>query len=597
MIYRNKHSVSPVKTFPVSKLQWENSERHFFISPKEQIVIPKNQNAALENKVKKILGGDYPFFNAQYVSIPNIRDWHTDPFTGKKYAADKHYLDFDDFPEGEDIKNIWERARFCYLYDLIRYDHHFSTDSSIFVINEINSFIASNPINFGPHYISGQEVAIRVLNWLFALHFYQNSQQLDEATWQKIMCSVYEQVQLIYCNFHFAEKFVRNNHVISEAAALFIFSVLFPQVKEAAYWQKYALTILEREAQYQIYNDGTYLQYSMNYHRVIIQVYTWILRIAELNTIPISESLISKLSASLNFLLQCTNEKTGKLPNYGANDGSLFFPLNDNHYNDFRPQLQCLANTLGVGYLQDTIFEDTQWMQNKSTGYESNYAALKGTQAFTDSGYYTFNEEKEFTFISLNSFKNRPSQADQLHLDIWYEEINLMKDSGSYRYNTDKSETQYFFGTQSHNTVMFNHLDQMLKGPRFIWYFWSKVIHASATEDNYSYKFTGAIKAFRHSGKWITHERTVIKIKGKPDWTIIDVIDNPEKKPIQQIWHPDNKFESNFMITAIDENGLAIEKQIETGYCSTSYGLKEKCEQYIFTTNTGKITTHITTRN
>ena len=50
MIYRNKHSVSPVKTFPVSKLQWENSERHFFISPKEQIVIPKNQNAALENK-------------------------------------------------------------------------------------------------------------------------------------------------------------------------------------------------------------------------------------------------------------------------------------------------------------------------------------------------------------------------------------------------------------------------------------------------------------------------------------------------------------------------------------------------------------------
>jgi len=593
VIYRNKHSVEPVKIFPVSKSEWENSTCKFFSPPQEQIVIPKKQNPVLETKANKIFGGAYPFFNTQYLPIPNIRDWHTDPFTGKKYTADKHYLDFDDFSEGEDIKNIWERARFCYLFDIIRYDHHYSSNSTSFVISEITSFIDANPINFGPHYISGQEIAIRVLNWLFALHFYQQDEQFDEAVWQKIMCSVYEQLQLIYCNFHYAEKFVRNNHVITEAAALFVYSVLFPQLKEAQHWQKYALSILEREGVYQIFNDGTYLQYSMNYHRVIIQVYTWILKIAKLNSISLSEKLITRLTSSLQFLIQCTNEKTGKLPNYGANDGSLFFPLNDNLFNDFRPQLQCLANSLGIEYLENTVFEDTLWFQNQTSGFQTNYAPLKGVRNYSDSGYYTFKEKEQFTYITCCAFKNRPSQADQLHIDIWNGDINIMRDGGSFRYNTDKSDILYFFGTQSHNTVTYNQLDQMLKGPRFIWYFWSKVIHATTTEDENSYTFNGKIKAFRQSGKWITHERTVTKIKGRPDWTIIDIIDNSEKKPVQQIWHPDISFDTNFVISAVDEQGISIERQIETGFYSGSYAEKIKCEQYIFSTHTNKITTHI----
>ena len=35
--------------------------------------------------------------------------------------------------------------------------------------------------------------------------------------------------------------------------------------------------MFEKEIDYQIYKDGTYLQFSMNYQRVVVQLLTWVL--------------------------------------------------------------------------------------------------------------------------------------------------------------------------------------------------------------------------------------------------------------------------------------------------------------------------------
>lgn len=45
-----------------------------------------------------------------------------------------------------------------------------------------------------------------------------------------------------------------------------------------------------------------------------------------------------------------------------------------------------------------------------------------------------------------------------------------MFDGGSYKYNTTEKLLRYFMGTESHNTIMLEGHDQMLKGDRFIWY-------------------------------------------------------------------------------------------------------------------------------
>ena len=79
-------------------------------------------------------------------------------------------------------------------------------------------------------------------------------------------------------------------------------------------------------------------------------------------------------------------------------------------------------------------------------------------------GFYFLREKDAFSFIRCGNHKDRPSQADNLHLDLWVNGENILRDGGSYKYNADAESLRYFFGTASHNTIMLGDLDQMKKG-------------------------------------------------------------------------------------------------------------------------------------
>ena len=83
-------------------------------------------------------------------------------------------------------------------------------------------------------------------------------------------------------NIEFAIKAVQNNHAISEAAGLFTVGILFPFFKDSERWLYKGKKYLEQEGLKQIYDDGSYIQHSTNYHRLMLQDYTWCYRLAEL---------------------------------------------------------------------------------------------------------------------------------------------------------------------------------------------------------------------------------------------------------------------------------------------------------------------------
>jgi hypothetical protein len=62
-----------------------------------------------------------------------------------------------------------------------------------------------------------------------------------------------------------------NNHGTNEAAALFIGGSWLEKLdKKAIYWQKIGRRWLENRAKYLIETDGSFSQYSVNYHRVML---------------------------------------------------------------------------------------------------------------------------------------------------------------------------------------------------------------------------------------------------------------------------------------------------------------------------------------
>jgi hypothetical protein len=62
----------------------------------------------------------------------------------------------------------------------------------------------------------------------------------------------------------------------------------------------------------------------MNYHRVAVQLLTWGIQLAKLNKDTFKDVVYDRAKKSLQFLDASTDQVSGKLPNYGANDGALF---------------------------------------------------------------------------------------------------------------------------------------------------------------------------------------------------------------------------------------------------------------------------------
>src|SRR5690606_36879478 len=204
--------------------------------------------------------------------------------------------------------------------------------------------------------------------------------------------------------------------------------------------------------------------------------------------------------------------------------------------------------------------------------------------------YFVLRENETITFIRCGNHKDRPAQADNLHLDIWHKGENVLFDGGSYKYNTDQKLLKYFMGTESHNTVMLEDYDQMLKGSRFIWFNWSQSKGANVAERNEGYIFNGEAVVFTYIDKNISHKRYIKKFKCRSTWEIEDtIINKPRDVSMRQYWHT----LPSLRIHSSDQQGNAIVLKKKKGLRSDYYGRKEHADQFVAETETNFIKTII----
>lgn len=580
--------------------QWRERSPHFFFECKEtidQYKISPEGREKLSNEYVSFKNGKLKFFNAFALEIGSDYDWLTNPDSGHQYDINQHWTQIADLDkENGDIKYVWEKSRFTFLYLLIRYEHYTGQDQSKTVFEQIVSWIDNNPLNMGPNYKCSQETSLRILNWTFALHYYKKSSNLTQPVFEKIYESIYGQLHHVYQNINFSRIAVRNNHAITETMMLYLSESLFPEFKEAKKWTTKGKRYLEKEILYQIYSDGSYLQHSHNYHRVVIQLMTWACVLGDKSNAPLSERCKARIQKTLNFLYQHQNiESEGQLPNYGNNDGALFFPLNSCHYRDYRPQL----NALYYYFHKKSLYENGDWNEDLfwyfGTTQVSQLTQDQKLQNYTEGGYYILREVDKMVAIRCASFKDRPAQADNLHVDIWHGGQNMLRDSGTYKYNCDEKDMRYFMGTQSHNTIMVDGKDQMEKGGRFIWYNWSRALNAKVHEKDDCQLFEGKINAFKHVKSKINHSRSVKLKKGEGLYIeVIDQIENSEHEKTL-IWNPIENFEEKgYKLRVFDKYGDELLVQTRKGYISEYYGVKIDTLQYFCTTKDNFFKTIIT---
>jgi len=464
--------------------------------------------------------GHFLYYSRHVHDLGRPVDWLLNPFTGGRHEARVHWCDYPLFSQAAgDIKDVWEPSRFACTFWLVRAYALTRNERYPRAFWEMfESWCRANPPHRGPNWKSGQETALRSLAWCFALYGFWNS----PATTAERVVSMVRMLALhadrVARNIGFAVS-QKNNHALSEAVGILTVGLLFPELKDSCRWLRTGRRVLEREVHRQIYDDGSYVQQSMNYHRVMLHDCLWAIRLAELNGQPLSEALIDRVAKAGQFLFQMLDADSGGVPNYGANDGALVLPLTSCDYVDYRPTVQVAMRqaTGGCALPEGPWDEMALWLYGSR---EANRAdATAGSSRFDAGGYYTLRGPDSWCMIRCHRYRDRPGHVDPLHVDLWYKGVNVLGDSGTYKYFVpdDPAFERYYQDIGSHNTIEIDGRGPLDRASRFLWLPWPGARCLDFGRDS----FRGEHYGYARPPWNVVHRRTVRRMDDRA-WEVVD---------------------------------------------------------------------------
>jgi hypothetical protein len=256
-------------------------------------------------------------------------DWHRDFKSGHRYDPRAHHTDLApaSFPGGHDIKVPWELSRGQHLpwlgqaYALTgdeRYAREF--------VAQVHAWLAANPVAFGVNWACTMDVAIRVVNWLWAFHFFAwRSLALTDEFMLAFQKSLLAHGRHILGNLETSGG-IDNNHYLADLVGLAYLGIACPHFREAAKWRELALRELWRQVEAQVLPDGADFEASISYHRLVAELILSTMLLARRSGIEVPAAVMSRMEAMLELILTYTRPDGGT-PMFGDCDNGRLHRL------------------------------------------------------------------------------------------------------------------------------------------------------------------------------------------------------------------------------------------------------------------------------
>lgn len=419
--------------------------------------------------------GNHSYFGWLVKETNNIPLWNQNIFNQASVPSpDRNWWEISDFdPALGDIKGVWEASRFDWVICFAQ----MASQGDIVSLDKLNIWLNDwcheNPPYKGVNWKCGQEASIRVLHIATAAIILKQHRELSEA----LKSFVKSHMQRILPTINYAVG-QDNNHGTSESAALFIGGSWLVSVgdKSGEIYYKKGRYWLENRAEKLIAKDGSFSQYSTNYHRVMLDTYSIVEVWRRTAALPKFSNILYERTAKATFwLYQYVQFRSGDVPNLGANDGARILPLTNTSYRDFRPSVQLAA----------ALFCNKKAWHNSGSwdlplkwlciDIPKEKLAEQSSFHFPDGGYCGIRgDDGEFAMLTYPNFRYRPSQCDALHVDFWSQGVCLLRDGGTFSYNAGGQYIDYYGGSEGHNVVQFDDRQQMPRLSRFLLGNWLK---------------------------------------------------------------------------------------------------------------------------
>lgn len=515
------------------------------------------QNISIEDKseliklAEEICCNKLDIFSLKHFYIGEKINYHKDYKSNKTSPEDNFGKDIDyrDSAKIGDIKYIWEPNRQLFILILALANYLTDDDKYINKLQEyLMEWLVQNPFMLGVNWCSPLELAIRLINW--ALSWKLVGHKLDESIKKEMLDSVYKHCW--YIDRNYSKYSSANNHLIGEAAGVFIAAVLFPKVDESEKWIKKAKAILEREGELQNYSDGVNKEQAISYEQFVFDFLFLSGLIGGNNGLFFSDKYWNILDNMGNYIKSITNINY-ELPHYGDEDDGFVIDLNQKHYGVYKS----IVNTTALFFHKRELLS-YDWTKDIKTNF---YLAIMGKKEdeidkcisiqtndkFEKGGYFilcnergTINEQLlvfdcgNLGYISLAAH----GHADAL--SFWFSAwgVPIFIDTGTYAYHTNKEWRDYFRGTSAHNTVRVDGMDQSTICGNFMWTYKAKAYLTEYVKDK---SVSGYHDGYEKLPGKVKHERKIEFIKEDDYWQITDDITGKDYHTAELFFHLNHK--------------------------------------------------------
>ncbi|MFD7534688.1 alginate lyase family protein [Streptomyces sp. NPDC059819] len=445
--------------------------------------VPPDAAKRLVAEADRLMAGHAEFFGVAREDLADPDWWH-DPKTGRRaprgYAFDVPYRDEEAVG---DVKQIWELSRHQYLTVLaaayaITGDDRYAER----VAQHLRSWWAANPPLRGVHWISGIELGIRLLSWVWIRRL------LDG--WPGV-ATLFENnpvaVNQVWHHQRWLAAFPSrgssaNNHVIAEAAGQLAAACAFAWFPTSARWRFSALRSLERHLRDNTFASGLNRELATEYHGLVLELGLAAVAEAEAAGVPVPASIPDVLLRMTDALAAIVDNRV-RPPRQGDADDGHGLVVDGADTDRW-------ASLLATG---EAVFGRLDWWPAVTgtdvrtpflaalmrTRPRSGAAPAKDRPAsrpghFADAGLTILRGPEEIWcrcdggphgFLSIAAH----AHADALSVEVRHDGVDVLADPGTFCYHGQPEWRQYFRSTLGHNTLRLDGDEQSLSGGPFLW--------------------------------------------------------------------------------------------------------------------------------
>jgi Heparinase II/III N-terminus/Heparinase II/III-like protein len=307
----------------------------------------------------------------------------------------------------------------------------------------LTDWVQQNPPWMSVNWCSTMDVAIRMVNWIWAYHFFIGSPYFDQNKKISFFKSLYCHAQFISENLEYFGEF-SDNHYLSNIVGLSLVGILFPEFKQAKTWKTFGLKELFQEIVNQFHEDGVNFERSINYHRLTLEMVITTLLLCKKNHISVPPAVWRRVEKMVEFVLYYT-KPDGLGPQIGDTDNGRLQILGDTVVMDHRYLLSIGAVLFdrddfkqGAG----TFHEDALWLLGVE-GWQQ-FEALKtptapvSSRAFTHGGFVFLRHQELYMAVACGANGRRGignhSHNDALSFELYAYDKTFIVDPGAYIY-------------------------------------------------------------------------------------------------------------------------------------------------------------------